>query len=101
MTAHRAGNSRHRRPSCRLEIPIQRRGFGIRVLAGTGEARRAAIPARAAPDRGQCADLVHSTAPDPPSNPDRRVTLLEIAVWPGRAWSNLRGARPRSGITLI
>src|SRR5580698_1472454 len=70
MTAHRAGNSRHRRPSCRPEIPIQRQVSGIRVLAGTGEARRTAIPARAAPDRGHCADPVHPDTPNPPASPD-------------------------------
>jgi len=40
------------------------------VLAGTGEARRTAIPARAAPDRGHCADPVHPDTPNPPASPD-------------------------------
>jgi hypothetical protein len=75
---------RHDGTSCRpgpaqasivpAENPCWDQIFGIRVLAGTGEAPGTRHPARTAPDREHCADAAVPRTPDPPRNRIHRGT---------------------------
>ena len=101
MMAHRAGNSRHNRPSCRLEVPVRSLYLEFVCVQVRMRLGRPRHPARRAPDRGHCADVVvppyprYSREPEysPQSPADSWQVRTRRRIGPMRRMSRPR-ARP-------